>query len=91
MNFKDFVPHATETHRNFLGIDIAEVTFESFPACVKAAQSWIAEKGIDVINVETVVLPNIYDPVQEGTIDTDLVSSKETRTHWYQFVRVWYR
>jgi hypothetical protein len=28
---------------------------------------------------------------QEGTSDTDLVTSKETRTHWYQFVRARYR
>lgn len=91
MNFKDFVPHATETQRNFLGMTISELTFESFPACVEAASQWVATSGVSVINLETVVLPNMYDPAQEGTVDTDLASSRETRTHWYQFIRVWYR
>jgi hypothetical protein len=91
MHFKDFIPHATETHRNFLGMDISEQTFESFPACVEAARAWAEQNPVEIINIETVVLPNMYDPAQEGTVDTDLISSKESRTHWYQFVRVWYR
>lgn len=91
MNFRDFVPRSIETRARFLDIEFPETTFETFDACVDAARAWIAEEGIDVINLETVVLPNIYEPNEAGTTDADLVASSEIRTHWYQFLRVWHR
>ena len=54
-------------------------------------QRWIDEQHIDVINVETVVLPNIYARKEEGTADVDLKTSGEISTTWHQFFRVWYR
>jgi hypothetical protein len=54
-------------------------------------QRWIEEQHIDVINVETVVLPNIYARKEEGTADVDLKTSGEISTTWHQFFRVWYR
>lgn len=91
MNFKDFVPGSIESRGKFLGIEFPQTTFESFDACVTAARDWVAQQGVEVINLETVVLPNIYEPTESGTTDTDLVASGEIRTHWYQFLRVWYR
>lgn len=91
MNFKDFIPHVVRVEHRFLDMKFPEDTFESFDACVLAAREWIDREHVEVINLETVVLPNMYDPDQTGSIDTDLVSSKESKTHWYQFLRVWYR
>lgn len=91
MNFRDFVPRSIESKSKFLGLEFPETTFETFNACVDAARAWVAEQNIEVINLETVVLPNIYEPNEAGTVDTDLVASGEVRTHWYQFLRVWYR
>jgi hypothetical protein len=71
-------------------MDIRQATFETFDACVDAARAWVAENSIQVINIETVVLPNIYEPNEQGTTDTDLETTDEVHTHWYQFVRVWY-
>jgi hypothetical protein len=91
MHFKDFVPRYVQSNATFLGVDITQASFESFDACVDAARAWIAENQVDLINVETVVLPNIYEPNEQGTTDSDLATSDQLSTHWYQFLRVWYR
>ena len=44
----------------------------------------------DVLNVETVVLPNIWSPYEEGSADVALGTSGEMPSHWHQFIRCWY-
>jgi hypothetical protein len=60
-------------------------------AAVAAANSWIKEYDIKIVNVETVVLPNIWSRYEEGPTDVALGTSGEMPSHWHQFVRVWYR
>lgn len=91
MQFKDFAPRFRQTNATFLDLKITSPEFESFDACVDAARAWIAENNVEVISIETVVLPNIYEPSEQGTTDADLETTDEVHTHWYQFVRVWYR
>lgn len=63
--------------------------YESFDSALAAANAWIGEERIEVINVETVVLPNIWQPSEEGTRDAGLRTGD--LAVWHQFVRVWYR
>jgi hypothetical protein len=84
--FKDFVPRMLEAP-GFL--KVAE--HESFDEAVAAANQWVHKERIKVINIETVVLPNIWSRWEDGSTDTSLGTSGDSPSHWNQFVRVWYR
>jgi hypothetical protein len=84
--YRDFVPRVTGKG-GFLNL---AKTYESFDHAVAAANEWIAESSVKVIHVETVVLPNIWSPHEEGTRDAALVTQGEWPAEWHQFVRVWY-
>ncbi len=64
---------------------------ESTRDALARANEWVEQNKIDVINVETVVLPNIHRRGEEGTEDPQLRTSVENCNEWYQFIRVWYR
>jgi hypothetical protein len=86
IGFRDFVPPRI-SEPGFL----RDAEHESFDAAVEAANQWIHAEHIKVINIETVVLPNIFARWEEGSTDSSLGTSGESPSHWYQFVRVWYR
>lgn len=86
IQFKDFVPEMT-AEPAFL----KEAEHESFDKAVVAANQWIHDNKIKVINIETVVLPNIWSRWEEGSTDTSLGTSGESPSRWHQFLRVWYR
>lgn len=53
---------------------------------------WLHDnQEIEVINIETVVLPNIHDSNEEGSQDTELWTGGESSSQWYQLLRVWYK
>lgn len=83
---KDFVPKLLAN--SWLS---SKSEFENFAAALKAANAWIAEKQIDVVNVETVVLPNIWSAEEKGPRDPELRARHDEPAYWYQFIRVWYR
>jgi hypothetical protein len=82
---QDFVPKMTKPAA-FLSF----AEHESFDAALAAANQWIKDNHIRVINVETVVLPNIFSRYEEGSGDTSLGTSGESPSFWHQFIRVWY-
>lgn len=84
--FKDFVPKMTSPP-GFL--KLAE--YESFEEAAEAANQWVHENNIRLVNIETVVLPNIWNRWEEGTTDSSLGSSGDSPSHWHQFVRCWYQ
>lgn len=86
IQFRDFVPEMLSAPRLFKAGE-----YESMDAALAAANSWIKEYGIKIVNVETVVLPNIWSRYEEGTTDVALGTSGEMPSHWHQFVRVWYQ
>jgi len=86
IHYRDFVPEMLEPARFFTPAE-----HESFDAAVADANTWIAENRIKVLNVETVVLPNIWSRFEEGTNDGALGTSGEQPSHWHQFVRIWYQ
>ena len=62
---------------------------ESFESAIAAANEWITKEQADVVSVETVVLPNLWEPDEDGTQDPSVRTGGTPQ--WHQFVRVWYR
>jgi len=85
LRYRDFVPKMTRP-----AAFLSPAEHESFDAALEAANHWIRQSGIRVINVETVVLPNIWSRYEEGSGDTVLGTSGESPSFWHQFIRVWY-
>jgi hypothetical protein len=61
---------------------------ETIAATVSRANEWIAQANVRVINVETVVLPNVKNA--EETSKVGIRTSGEMSSYWYQVVRVWF-
>jgi hypothetical protein len=76
---RDFIPKTLSKHW------LKGVQTESFDAAIVAANDWIDAENIDVINVETVVLPMAEDDETETSSISGV--GKELR----QFIRIWYR
>jgi hypothetical protein len=85
IHYRDFLPEMLRPP-GFL----QPAEHESFDAAVEDMNRWLAENKVHVINVETVVLPNIFSRWEEGTKDAALGTSGESPSHWHQFIRVWY-
>src|SRR2546430_16799671 len=85
LRYQDFVPKMTKP-----AAFLSPAEHESFDAALTAANRWIKENEIRVVNVETVVLPNIWSRYEEGSRDPSLGTSGESPSFWHQFVRVWY-
>jgi hypothetical protein len=86
IEFQDFVPEVRDKGGFF-----RMPTLEQLSESLGRANDWIAKNEFDVINVETVVLPNIHVSGEEGSTDTQLRTAGETSASWHQFIRVWYR
>jgi hypothetical protein len=85
IGYRDFVPKMLAP-----GGFLSPAEYETFDSALDAANAWIDENGIHVIDVETVVLPNIWSRFEDGSTDTSLGTSGESPSHWHQFIRVWY-
>jgi hypothetical protein len=86
IEFKDFVPKMLGDS-GFLG----EPEFESFQEAVQAVNRWLDENPDGrLVNVETVVLPNVHHAFEEGSQDVNIRQDDDYSTPWNQFVRVWF-
>ena len=83
--YQDFVPEKIASGGFF-----KMASYESLNECLRQANRWIAANGIEVVNVETVVLPNMYAPGEEGSAHVQLRTSGEMSATWHQFIRVWH-
>ncbi|MEZ6093932.1 MAG: hypothetical protein R3C03_06795 [Pirellulaceae bacterium] len=63
---------------------------ETFDHAVERANAWLATHKVKLINLETVVLPNIWSRWEEGSKDASLGTSGDMPSRWHQFVRLWY-
>ena len=84
IKFEDFAPKMVKS--GFFGRE-----FESLEDALAGATEWIEFNSIKVINIETVVLPQIWDKGEEGTKDPELRVNGEWTTTWHQFIRIWYK
>lgn len=84
--FQDFLPATIQSQGAFGPVNSYSTTDE----LVKWANGWIEAQGADVVNVETLVLPNAK---REGVIEAERGHFPEGdyKTNWFQVVRVWYR
>jgi hypothetical protein len=85
LHYRDFVPRRVKPPAFF-----SPGEHETFDAALAAANAWIAANAVRLVNVETVVLPNIWSRYEEGSQDTSLGTSGESPSFWHQFIRVWY-
>jgi len=82
IEFEDFVPAIRK--RGLLSRE-----FEPLRDCLERANKWIETSQAEVIHVETVVLPNLWD--EDGSEDEEISTSGDMFSQWNQFIRVWYR
>lgn len=83
LSYRDFVPKKAKA-KWYEG-----ETYETFDAAVTAANAWVKEASVKIVNIETVVLPNIYSPEEAGAADAGISTISGWAT-WHQFVRVWH-
>jgi hypothetical protein len=79
---KDFIPKTLSKHW-FKGIQV-----DSFDAAIAAANDWIEQESVDVVNIETIILPVGSD--DETELPLTVVPSS-IGFSLRQFIRVWYR
>ena len=86
LRYKDFVPCQTQAPGW-----LKPGEFESFDAAVEAANQWLSESNVRLIQMETVVLPNIHSRWEEGSTDASIGTSGDSPSFWHQFLRCWYQ
>jgi hypothetical protein len=85
--YRDFAPR--QIRRGFLTDALTGAQYETFDAALAAANAWIAQEAVTVLQLETVVLPNLWAAGEEGPADAALTTYASIS--WHQFLRVWYR
>lgn len=93
IKYKDFAPRITERGPFGGGSD-----YESFAEVVNAVDRWLESTTIQVINVETVVLPDRIEGTSDGTYGVTVgngyypvMISQGLTINYFQCVRVWYK
>ncbi len=82
---KDFVPEKKK------GGIFKSGSMQHFDDVLAEIEEWITSNNFEIVNVETLLLPNIHDADEEGSQDTELWTGGESASKWYQVVRVWYK
>lgn len=82
--YKDFAPQVIR-RGPFGGV----IEVEAFSEAVSAANQWIENRSVQVMNIETVVLPLNSNSTNHGAYGFTIVNG--VAVNWYQCVRVWYR
>ena len=85
LKYRDFVPRQLKAPGVF---DQGE--HESFDHAVVAANDWISNNSIQLVSLETVVLPNIWSRWEDGSADAS-IGTGDSPSRWHQFLRCWYR
>lgn len=91
IGFKDFLP---KKGAKFWTLS---QQWESVSDAVDRANEWIQQENVDVINVETVLLPDLRGKSESSSARAVASQSSfsigpfGSATKWRQVVRVWYR
>lgn len=85
LRYIDFIPKQLAEPGLF-----APGAHEDFDAAVAAANAWLAENRVNLICIETVVLPNLWSRWEGGSKDASIQTSGENPSRWHQFLRIWY-
>jgi hypothetical protein len=85
IGFADFVPTVVQEGGLLRPEERAPVQ-----EAVDRANEWIARHGVRALNLETVVMPNIFVPGEQGPQDASVGVWGDMPHRWYPFIRVWY-
>lgn len=85
ISVKDFVPEKQK------GGMFKSSKVEQFTEVLAKMNQWVSEHNPTIVNVETVVLPNIHESDEDGSTDTELWTGGESSSRWYQLIRLWYK
>jgi len=87
LTFKDFYPERI-SYSQWTG----RGDYPPLDDSLREMNTWIASHPeIDLINIETIVLPNIHSKKEEGSKDPELmVHTGGSYVMWHQVFRVWY-
>lgn len=87
--FRDFAPKQRRPSGFFQNAE-----YDNLLEAVREANLWVRDHRVQVVNIETVILPNILEKERpepnttEGAMAT--YEGISHYNHWYQFIRVWY-
>lgn len=81
IKYKDFAPRIVKR-----GLLREPIEVESFSDAVNVANQWIENRAIQVINIETVILPDNSEGTSMGIYGGSMLGYS-----YLQCVRVWYR
>ncbi len=87
--FRDFVPRQVRAPHLGLNASAVQGEYEPLQSALEEANRWIAEAGVKVLNVETVLLPNLWSTYEHGSADP-VLGAPNAAPLWYQVIRVWY-
>lgn len=89
IKFRDFLPYSFPVTKSLLGIPYSSSNSQSFDTVVAEANIWIDSQRIQVLNLETVILPSAL-PLDEKKSVASALGQSDGVPH-RQFLRVWYR
>ena len=82
-NFQDFFPRITRQ-------GIMRTESETLSKAVQSANEWVNANRIEVINIETILLPNMTNGNTKKRA-YHIAGHDFASANWIQVVRVWYR
>jgi len=63
--------------------------YEALTQTAQAVSQWVKERGVRVISIETLLLPNLGEG-EFASHATGIRTSGDVSSYWHQVVRVWY-
>lgn len=84
LSFQDFVA------RDKTKMLAVSRTYESIAEVVERANEWIESEGVEVFQVETLLLPGALASSGGTSTNVEVNAGSVSFSHWHQVVRVWY-
>lgn len=85
LRFRDFVP---QDQTKFLGF---RRKYESFEQLLERVDLWLEKSGVELVNVETVVLPGAPAKRSVQSNEIEMTVGSFGSPQWHQLIRIWYR
>ena len=83
LKMKDFLPQPDKPPELF-----SKQVYQTLEDTVAAAGEWLKTSGVKLVQLETVVVPNIRK--EDSSQAAKFIVSYSNNSQWYQFIRVWY-
>lgn len=83
LSFKDFIP---QIQKRVLGLPVA---YEDIYEVLTRVKRWIEEEQIQVLNIETLLLPTLPNPKTD--VPPSRMTGASNSSGTFQVLRVWYK